>query len=284
MPEAKVEHKKTWQTLFIFLTLVTLISAVFHYAIIALYPSRIYIGALMWSPAVAAILTLKLTGRPIASLPWNWGHWKYIRLSYWVPALYVLLTYLLIWIFHLGGLANTQMILEWAEEIGLVGIGTLSPVFSIIVAVVLLGTVGVIRAMATTLGEEIGWRGFFIQELRKVLSFTGVSFVSGTVWAFWHFPLIAAYGTNIPLEMAAFFVTIVSMSFMMTYYTFKSNSLWPAVIFHAVSNVYVQKIFPPLTSEMEGTQHWLGEYGIMFALVTFLFGLYYWRKAQKEGL
>ena len=284
MPEAKVEHKKTWQTLFIFLTLVTLISALFHYAIIALYPSRIYIGALMWSPAVAAILTLKLTGRPIASLPWNWGRWKYIRLSYWVPALYVLLTYLLIWIFHLGGLANTQMILEWAEEIGLVGIGTLSPVVSIIVAVVLMGTVGVIRAMATTLGEEIGWRGFFIQELRKVLSFTGVSFVSGTVWAFWHFPLIAAYGTNIPLEMAAFFVTIVSMSFMMTYYTFKSNSLWPAVIFHAVSNVYVQKIFPPLTSEMEGTQHWLGEYGIMFALVTFLFGLYYWRKAQKEGL
>jgi len=284
MPEAKVEHKKTWQTLFIFLTLVTLISAVFHYAIIALYPSRIYIGALMWSPAVAAILTLKLTGRPIASLPWNWGHWKYIRLSYWVPALYVLLTYLLIWLFHLGGLANTQMILEWAEEIGLVGIGTLSPVVSIIVAVVLLGTVGVIRAMATTLGEEIGWRGFFIEELRKVISFTGVSFVSGTVWAFWHFPLIAAYGTNIPLEMAAFFVTIVSMSFMMTYYTFKSNSLWPAVIFHAVSNVYVQKIFPPLTSEMEGTQHWLGEYGIMFALVTFLFGLYYWRKAQKEGL
>lgn len=284
MPEAKVEHKKTWQTLFIFLTLVTLISALFHYAIIALYPSRIYIGALMWSPAVAAILTLKLTGRPIASLPWNWGRWKYIRLSYWVPALYVLLTYLLIWLFHLGGLPNTQMILEWAEEIGLVGIGTLSPVVSIIVAVVLMGTVGVIRAMATTLGEEIGWRGFFIQELRKVLSFTGVSFVSGTVWAFWHFPLIAAYGTNIPLEMAAFFVTIVSMSFMMTYYTFKSNSLWPAVIFHAVSNVYVQKIFPPLTSEMEGTQHWLGEYGIMFALVTFLFGLYYWRKAQKEGL
>ncbi|MGA9239724.1 MAG: CPBP family intramembrane glutamate endopeptidase, partial [Robiginitalea sp.] len=92
MPEAKVEHKKTWQTLFIFLTLVTLISALFHYAIIALYPSRIYVGALMWSPAVAAILTLKLTGRPIASLPWNWGRWKYIRLSYWVPALYVLLT------------------------------------------------------------------------------------------------------------------------------------------------------------------------------------------------
>ncbi|KKN08601.1 hypothetical protein LCGC14_1055020 [marine sediment metagenome] len=74
------------------------------------------------------------------------------------------------------------------------------------------------------------------------------------------------------------------MSFIMTYYTSKSNSLWPAVIFHAVSNVYVQKIFPPLTSKIEGYEHWLGEYGIMFAIVTLSFGLYFWRKAEKENL
>jgi membrane protease YdiL (CAAX protease family) len=138
--------------------------------------------------------------------------------------------------------------------------------------------------MATTLGEEIGWRGFFIYELRKVLPFSGVSFFSGFIWASWHWPLIVYYGGNIALEMTTFFVVIISMSFIMTYYTFKSNSLWLAVIFHAVSNVYVQKIFPPLTSKIEGTEHWLGEYGIMFALVTFLFGLYYCRKARKENL
>ena len=238
----------------------------------------------MWCPALAAIVTLKLKGLPVSSLKWDWGNWIYIRLSYFVPALYVLITYMCIWFFSLGGFSNEQMVLDWAKELGLVGIGTLNATFSVIVAVILLGTVGVIRAMATTLGEEIGWRGFFIYELRKVLSFKGVSLFSGIVWASWHWPLIVYYGGNIPLEMTVFFIVIISMSFIMTYYTFKSNSLWPAVIFHAVSNVYVQKIFPPLTSKIEGYEHWLGEYGIMFAIVTLSFGLYFWRKAEKENL
>lgn len=284
MTKDLVERKGAWQTIFIFLVIVTIASSLFHYAIVNLYPSRIYIGALMWCPAIAAMITLKLKGRSISSLKWDWGNWKHIRLSYVVPALYVLITYMLIWLFGVGGLPNMQMILDWSKEIGLVGIGTLKPTFSIIVAVVLLGTVGVIRAMATTLGEEIGWRGFFIFELRKVLPFSGVSLFSGIVWASWHWPLIVYYGGNIPLEMTTFFIVIISMSFIMTYYTFKSNSLWPAVIFHAVSNVYVQKIFPPLTAKIEGNENWLGEYGIMFALVTFLFGLYFWRKAKKENL
>jgi membrane protease YdiL (CAAX protease family) len=138
--------------------------------------------------------------------------------------------------------------------------------------------------MATVLGEEIGWRGFLIYESRKILSFTGVSLFVGFIWAFWHWPILLYYSENVTLEFTTFFVFVISVSFIMTYYTFKSKSIWPAVIFHSVSNVFVQKIFPPLTSKMEGTEHWLGENGIMFALVTFIFGFYYWRKAIKENL
>ncbi len=277
-------RKETWNTIFIFLAIVTILSSLFHYAIVNLYPSRIYIGGLMWCPAVATIITLKLKGRSISSLNWNWGNWKYIRLSYFIPALYVFITYIFIWLFSLGGLPNKEIILEWAKEIGLMGIGTLKPLYVVIIAIGLLGTVEVIRAMATTLGEEIGWRGFFIYELRKVLSFTGVSIFSGIIWASWHWPLIVYYGENVLLEMINFFIVIISMSFIMTYYTFKSSSLWVAVIFHAVSNVFIQKIFPPLTVKLEGTEYWLGENGIMFAIITFVFGLYFWRKAIQEKL
>ncbi|MFX0557770.1 CPBP family intramembrane glutamic endopeptidase [Maribacter sp. CXY002] len=284
MSEKVFELKEAWKTIFIFLAIVTIMSTIFHYAIVNLYPSSIYIGALMWCPAIAAIITLKFKGRSISSLNWDWGNWEYIRLSYFVPAFYVLITYILIWLFGFGGLPNAEQILEWANELGLVGIGALSPTVCVIVGIILIGTVGVIRAMATTLGEEIGWRGFFIYELRKVLSFTGVSLFSGIVWASWHWPLIVYYGGNIALELTTFLIVIISMSFIMTYYTFKANSLWPAVIFHAVSNVYIQKIFPALTSKIEGSEHWLGEYGIMFAVVTFLFGIYFWRKAKKEKL
>ena len=284
MEQKTTERKEVWQTILIFLAIVTTLSSLFHYAIVNLYPSRIYIGGLMWCPAIATIITLKIKRRSISSLNWNWGNWKYIRLSYFVPAIYALITYILIWIFGFGALADEGLILDWAKELGLIGIGTLNPTFALIVAIFLLGTVGVIRAMATTLGEEIGWRGFFIYELRKVLSFTGVSLFSGIIWASWHWPLIVYYGRNVALELTTFFIVIISMSFIMTYYTFKSKSLWPAVIFHSVSNVYIQKIYPPLTTEIEGTEYWLGENGVMFAIVTFVFGIYYWRKAVKENL
>ncbi|WP_250432481.1 CPBP family intramembrane glutamic endopeptidase [Hanstruepera flava] len=278
------ERKETWKTIFLFLALVIVLTSPFHYALVNLYPSRIYVGAIMWCPAIAAFITLKIKGRKISSLNWNWGDWKYIRWSYFIPALYGLITYILIWVLGFGHLANEESITAWGKELGLFGIGTLSPAAITILAIILLGTVEVIRASATTLGEEIGWRGFFIYELRKVLSFTGVSIFSGIIWAAWHWPLLVYYSNNVLLEFITFFIVIISMSFIMAYYTFKSNSLWPAVIFHAVSNVYIQKIMPPLTTKIEETEHWLGENGIMFAIVTSVFGIYFWRKAIKEKL
>ncbi|WP_127140264.1 CPBP family intramembrane glutamic endopeptidase [Flagellimonas marinaquae] len=284
MLKNSLERTEAWKTIFIFLALVVALTSPFHYAIVKLYPSRIYAGAIMWCPAIAAYITLKIKGRKISSLHWNWGDWKYIRLSYLIPASYGVITYVLIWIFGLGNLANKEAITEWGAELGLFGIGTLNPTSITIIAIILLGTVEVIRASATTLGEEIGWRGFFIHELRKVLSFTGVSICSGVVWAAWHWPLLVYYSNNVLLEFITFFIVIISMSFIMAYYTFKSKSLWPAVLFHAVSNVYIQKIMPPLTMKIEGTEHWLGENGIMFAIVTCVFGIYYWRKGIKEKL
>jgi len=284
MSENVSEGKAAWKTIIVFLALVFALTSPFHYAIVNLYPSRLYVGAIMWCPAIAAIIVLKITGRSISSLNWKWPNWKYIQWSYLVPAIYAILTYVLIWIFGFGRIANEETILEWAKEIGLIGIGTLSPSVAVIAGVLLVGSIGVVRAMATTLGEEIGWRGFFIYELRKVLSFTGVSIFSGLVWAAWHWPLLVYYSNNILMEFITFFTVIVSMSFMITYYTFKSKSLWPAVLFHAVSNVYIQKIFPPLTTKVAGAEHWLGENGIMFAIVTCVFGIYFWRKAIKENL
>jgi len=284
MLEKSSERKETWKTIFLFLAIVILITSPFHYAIVNLYPSRIYVGAIMWCPAIATVITLKIKGRKISSLNWNWGDWKYIRWSYVVPALYGIITYVLIWIFGFGNLANSEAITEWGKELDLFGIGTLSPISITITAIMLLATIEVIRASATTLGEEIGWRGFFIYELRKVLSFTGVSIFSGLIWSFWHWPLLVYYSNNVLLEFTTFTIVIVSMSFIMTYYTFKSKSLWPAVIFHAVSNVYIQKILPELTIKNEGTEYWLGENGIMFAIVTCVFGIYFWYKGIKEKL
>ena len=137
MPEYLSKRNETWNTIIIFLAIVTILSSIFHYAIVNLYPSRIYIGGLMWCPAIAAIITLKLKKRPVSSLNWNWGNWKYIRLSYMIPALYGLITYILIWISGLGSIADKETVLNWAKELGLVGIGNLNTIPIVIIAVVL---------------------------------------------------------------------------------------------------------------------------------------------------
>ncbi len=107
------ERKEAWKTIFIFLSIVTITSSLFHYAIVNLYPSSIYIGGLMWCPALAAILTLKLKRRSVSSLKWDWGNWKYIRLSYFVPALYVLITYYPDLDLRIG------RVIKWANDFGL---------------------------------------------------------------------------------------------------------------------------------------------------------------------
>jgi membrane protease YdiL (CAAX protease family) len=57
--------------------------------------------------------------------------------------------------------------------------------------VVLTGTTGMLSDVAAATGEEIGWRGFLVPELAKVLPFTGVAVVSGLVWAAWQYPITA---------------------------------------------------------------------------------------------
>jgi CAAX protease family protein len=278
----KSERREVWTTIFVFLAIVTALSTVFHLAIVNLMPTSLYVGPLMWSPGVAALLTLRIRGRAISSLPWQWGDWKYNRRAFMVPVFYVSAAYVLIWILGFGGVPNEDTLAGWAKDAGLEGVSSSALV---IIMVLLLGTVGCIRAMSTVVGEEIGWRGFFVWELRKVLPFGGVALVSGVVWGFWHWPIVIHYGGGDPFfQMTAFVVTITAMSTIMAYFTFKSNSMWPAIMFHAAHNVYSDKIFDPLTIKGEHTSYWTGEYGLMMPIVTSFLAIFFWRKAKTEGM
>jgi len=279
---SKSERREVWTTIFIFLAIVTGLSAVFHLAIVNLMPTSLYVGPLMWSPGVAALLTLRIRGRAISSLPWKWGKWRYNRRAFMVPVLYVSAAYALIWILGFGGVPNEDTLAGWAKDAGLEGVSSST---LIVIMVLLLGTVGCIRAMSTIVGEEIGWRGFLIWELRKILPFGGVALVSGLIWAFWHWPIVIYYGGGDPvIRMAAFTVMITAMSVIMTYFTFKSKSMWPAILFHAAHNVYIDKIFDPLTIKGENTVLWAGEDGLMIPIMASLLALYFWRKAKAEGM
>jgi membrane protease YdiL (CAAX protease family) len=284
MSKKTPEIKEAWKTIILFITLLSALSSIIYFAVLKLNPSSIYVGALMISPALAAFITLKIKKRPIASLPWSLKDLKYLKYSYFTPILYVSIAYVLIWLFGFGNLINTEVIAQWSDELG---IAESNKTLVTIVMIFLLLTVGVIKNLGSTLGEEIGWRGFFIFELRKVMSFKSLTIISGVIWAIYHFPiihLIYGNGQNLLLHISAFTIMIIGMSVILAYYTFKSNSLWPAAIYHSVHNIYIQKICTPLTITNDNTTFWIDEYGFMIPIVTTIFAVYFWRKAKKENL
>ena len=186
--------------------------------------------------------------------------------------------------FGFGDLINSERISKWSAELG---VDSANQTLVIAIMIFLLLTVGVIKNLGSTLGEEIGWRGFFIFELRKVMSFKALTIVSGIIWAIWHFPVIhLMYGGSeyLLLHMGAFTIMILGVSVILAYYTFKSNSLWPAAVYHSIHNIYIQKICTPLTITNENTTFWIDEYGFMIPIVTTVFAIYFWRKAEAENL
>ena len=275
------DKRTAWKSIVVFLILLTGISAVWHYAIVSLAPVSIYVGALMWCPAIAAFLTLKTTGRKISSLPWGIGNWRDNIQSYMVPVAYVTISYALAWTLGFGGAFDSNTISEWSAELGLHDM----PILGVTLMIALFATVQFAKSLGTIAGEEIGWRGFFIWELRKILPFGGVAVFSGIVWSVWHYPIVIKYGFGDPaFQIACFTLMITSMSVIMTYYTFRSNSLWPAIMFHGAHNIYVQKIFSPLTTRNEQTRFWIDEYGLIAPVIVTIMAIYFWRRAKAEGM
>lgn len=284
MAKSTTQKKEAWGTIGIFLLLLIVFSSIAYYAILKLNPTSIYVGLLMISPALAAFLTLKIKKRPISSLPWSLKNLKYVKFSYLIPLLYVSIAYVLLWLFGFANFMNPETITEWSNELG---IAESNQPLVIAVMVILLLTVGVVKNLGSTLGEEIGWRGFLIFELRKVMSFKALAIVSGVIWAVWHYPvinLIYGRGENLLMHTSAFTIMIIGISVILAYFTFKSKSLWPAAIYHSVHNIYIQKICTPLTISNENTAFWIDEYGFMIPIVTTVFAIYFWIKAGKEKL
>ena len=283
MAHSVSERREAWISIAIFLILVTVMSAVAHYAIVELRrPTQLYVGPLMWSPAVAAFLTLWIRGRKISSMPWKWAKTRFNIGAYLWPVLYISAAYGAIWALGFGDVPDPENMTQWAQELGMPDLNT-PMVITLMVAIV--ATLGVIRALSTIVGEEIGWRGFFIWELRKVMPFGGIVLFSGIIWSAWHWPIVITYGGGDPfIQVTNFTVMIVAMSSIMTYYTFKSNSMWPAILFHGAHNVYSDKIFRLLSTSTEGTAVWGGEFGFMIPIMASVVGIYFWRRAKAEGM
>jgi len=282
MEQKATDKRSTITTLALFLVFLSIFSAVAHYAVVELVPSSLYVGALMITPTLAAFATLKLRGRKISALPWRWGGHGTNWAGYLIPVFYISVSYGLVWLLGFGGPGNPETVAEWGGALGLPDASTW---IVIAVMIVMMAVVQFAKSLGSIAGEEIGWRGFLIWELRKLMSFEATCLASGLLWAVWHYPVIIAYGGgNTLLQLACFTVMLISMSVIMTYYTFRARSLWPAVMFHGAHNIYIQKIYTPLTLESDQSGFWIDEYGLMIPIVVTVLALIYWRRARAEAL
>jgi membrane protease YdiL (CAAX protease family) len=269
-----------WRAVGLFVLLTICLSGIFWVLINATQTvNAAYIFGLMWMPALAAILTCRILGRPLRMLGLGTWNGRYVLIGYLIPIAYCLVASLGIWILGFGGFPNTEFVRTTADAFGL---GEAPDWVVIAMFVVLTGTTGMLSGVAAATGEEIGWRGFLVPELAKVLPFTGVAVVSGLIWAAWHYPITAVVYRDAGLPpwfwLLTFTFVAVAISFAQAWLRLRTHSVWPPIFLHASHNLWIQSIFTPLTSDQHYTKWIAGDLGLAFVVVAAVVAMVFWIK------
>lgn len=239
------------------------------------------ITLLMWCPALAALASCKFCGIPIASLGWKWRPVRYEVWAYLVPIFYGLPVYVIVWLVVDRSFSLSQFAARAGSEFGF---PAWSHAGALLLALPVIATIGMVGTMSRALGEEIGWRGFLLPRLVEQFGFTGGCFVSGCIWAVWHYPLIlsAAYraGKHPAYELTCFTLMVIADAYVLGWFRLKSNSLWPAAIMHASHNLFILQIFDGMTRPSTSALHWTTESGLGLVLTTGAFAIYFWSRRR----
>jgi membrane protease YdiL (CAAX protease family) len=143
-----------------------------------------------------------------------------------------------------------------------------------------LGTMLVNGTLSAVL-EEVAWRGFLVPKMMQLTSFTKTAFISGLIWAVWHYPLIIYSNVrlgNTPVlySLVCFTILAVGVSFATAWLWLKSGSVWTAAILHGSHNAFMLHVFNSLTTDTGSTWLLLGEYGAVSAVLGLILGIIFW--------
>ena len=256
-------------TVLTFVILTFLFSSVFWYLIAIVPPLTenatsltIYTIAVMWCPAVAAIVTRLWFQRNLDGFGLPPGKAVWLLTGIFLPVAMGLLMFGLAWIF---GIAPFN-----SEKAGLIFSLSFIPTFLYLI----------VFSCFAAFGEELGWRGFLVPELSRFMGFTGLALLSGAIWMVWHLPLMffGTYHGSGPLwySLVMFIPSVMGAGLILAWLRLKSGSLWPAVLFHGFWNFFIQQFYPSLTVTTAEGNMMLGEFGWFVAVVYILLALVFW--------
>ena len=255
-------HKK----IYTFLGLTLIFSTVFYYLILSkesLEDAGWLVFGLMWAPGISAIVTKLILDKTLLGLGWSIGKPKYLLISLAFPIVYSLIPYALVWATGLGGFNPTNF-----EE------GFINFIAS-----------GFFMACLAALGEEIGWRGFLVPQLFKLMNFTKTSLLSGAIWALWHTPaiLLSSYnnGANQWYSLFMFYIIATGVSFGFAWLRLRSGSVWTAMLIHGMHNNFVQGYLDVVTEDTGITAYVTGEFGAALAISAVVIAVIFWRLRAK---
>ena len=281
----EAENKRTKLSIIVYLLLTFALSSIFYFLVIRRTNAGQGLGllilGLMWCPGVSGIATRLIFQGNLRGHGFGWGKTKYQFASYWIPLAYASAIYLPIWFAGYANL-NTRLFSPLAHMFP--NVHSQSAV--VFLNFLFLATIGVAGSCISALGEELGWRGFLVPQLAKIVPFNRVAMISGVIWALWHYPIIlfsTAYRGAGPLwyTVACFTVMVVSMSFLFAWMRLKSGSVWTGMLLHASHNLFIQAFFDPQTRHARISDLWTTEFGAGLAIVSIIVALIVANKSNE---
>jgi uncharacterized protein len=235
---------------------------------------------LMWIPGLVSLALRAIRGEGFSDVSFSFGGWKGLRacvVGWLFPLAVGALAYGFAWFMGLAAF-------EPADAFGDPLPGTLPVAFGTLVGGAL--TVGLVNNALSAAGEEIGWRGYMLTRLADA-GVKSPALASGLIWCVWHFPLVIGlpYASLEQRLLAAglFTASILPIAYVMAWLRFGTGSVWPAIVLHASWNSVILEAFDPSFQPMSPLP-WLGEAGILVAIVNLLLAILIIRSPWKEAL
>jgi len=136
---------------------------------------------------------------------------------------------------------------------------------------------GILQAAVLGFGEELGWRGYLLPQLRRTRSFLTANLIVVVIWFVYHVPVIFAPGLysnpGIPLwaNLVLFAIAITGFSFFLGVLWEKHHDVWSPSLAHGAWNYLVQSAWPLM---FVAVSPWImGEFGVVAGVVMIAIAL-----------